>query len=42
MLGMFIWTMIVLFIGLFTGYSIGSYLENQKHLKNHNRKDTSL
>lgn len=42
MLGMFIWTMIVLFIGLFTGYSIGSYLENQKHTKNHNRKDTSL
>ena len=42
MLGMFIWTMIVLFIGLFTGYTIGSYLENQKHIKTHNRKDTRL
>lgn len=42
MLSMFTWTMIVLFIGLFTGYAIGSYLENQKHIKNHNRKDKNL
>lgn len=39
MLGIFIWTMIVLFIGIFTGYVIGSYLENQKHIQTHNRKD---
>lgn len=39
MLGMFIWTMIVLFIGIFTGYIIGSYLESQKHLKTHSRKE---
>ena len=33
MLGMFIWTMIFLFTGIFIGYTIGSYLEMQKWVK---------
>ena len=42
MLGIFIWTMIILFIGIFTGYVIGSYLENQKHLKKSQQKGHTL
>ena len=30
MIGIFIWTMIFLFAGVFIGYAIGSYLEMQK------------
>lgn len=30
MIGIFIWTMIFLFTGVFIGYAIGSYLEMQK------------
>lgn len=30
MIGIFIWTMIFLFVGVFIGYAIGSYLEMQK------------
>lgn len=30
MIGIFIWTMIFLFTGIFIGYAIGSYLEMQK------------
>lgn len=30
MIGIFIWTMIFLFIGVLIGYVIGSYLEMQK------------
>ena len=30
MLGIFIWTIIFLFVGVFIGYTIGSYLEMQK------------
>lgn len=30
MLGIFIWTIIFLFTGVFIGYTIGSYLEMQK------------
>lgn len=30
MIGIFIWTMIFLFAGVFIGYTIGSYLEKQK------------
>lgn len=30
MIGIFIWTMIFLFTGIFIGYTIGSYLERQK------------
>ena len=34
MIGIFIWTMIFLFTGVFIGYTIGSYLEMEKHEKN--------
>lgn len=34
MIGIFIWTMIFLFAGVFIGYTIGSYLEMEKHEKN--------
>lgn len=30
MIGIFIWTIIFLFVGVFIGYAIGSYLEMQK------------
>ena len=30
MIGIFIWTMIFLCVGVFIGYAIGSYLEMQK------------
>ena len=30
MIGIFIWTMIFLFAGVFIGYAIGGYLEMQK------------
>ena len=30
MIGIFIWTIIFLFAGIFIGYAIGSYLEMQK------------
>ena len=30
MIGIFIWTMIFLYVGVFIGYAIGSYLEMQK------------
>lgn len=33
MIGIFIWTMIFLFTGVFIGYVIGSYLEMQKNEK---------
>lgn len=40
MLGIFIWTMIFLFTGIFIGYTIGSYLEMQKWVKKGKENDS--
>lgn len=40
MLGIFIWTIIVLFAGVFIGYTIGSYLEMQKQVKKGKENDS--
>lgn len=40
MLGIFIWTIIVLFVGVFIGYTIGSYLEMQKQVKKGKENDS--
>ena len=40
MLGIFIWTIIVLFVGVFIGYTIGSYLEMQKQVKKGRENDS--
>lgn len=34
MIGLFIWTVMFLFIGIFIGYAIGSYSEIQRDKKN--------
>lgn len=40
MIGIFIWTVLILFTGIFIGYAIGSYLEmqNEKNQESQNRQ----